>query len=436
MNYDCIVIGGGIAGLTCAIRCAEAGLSCAVVSEGMSALHFASGSIDLLGRFHGSEIVGSPLDRLPEFLESVPEHPYNRCGVENTFQSLLYFSEQLQRQGIVLCRNGSKNHFHLTTYGTLMPTFLSQQSVYSPELETAFFSQGDMALISFEGFRDFQIPLISSNLPRQTLFSKRHIVTGVVELSDLIRSGKNPHEFRSIDISRMFETEGTLLQLADRIEQQAGDAAIIGVPACIGFIRHNEVLARLRKLTGRLIYEIPTLPPSILGMRLDHSLKSRFAELGGVLINGDKVVGGRLENGRLISIVTRHHKQVPLEAGFFVLAGGSFFSGGLVSEFSGMREPVFNLRVSFEKDRGRWASDHFFQPESHAFLSFGVETNELLNPIDSSGQVVENLFCAGAILAGYNPVREGSGGGVAISTGYTAAGRIIDALSPTGAEAR
>jgi glycerol-3-phosphate dehydrogenase subunit B len=38
------------------------------------------------------------------------------------------------------------------------------------------------------------------------------------------------------------------------------------------------------------------------------------------------------------------------------------------------------------------------------------------------------MFCAGSVLSGYNPVKEGCGGGVAISTGYKCAERIIREL--------
>ena len=42
MKHDCLVIGGGLAGLTAGIRCAEAGLKVAVISAGECALTFAS----------------------------------------------------------------------------------------------------------------------------------------------------------------------------------------------------------------------------------------------------------------------------------------------------------------------------------------------------------------------------------------------------------
>jgi glycerol 3-phosphate dehydrogenase (quinone) subunit B (EC 1.1.5.3) len=35
------------------------------------------------------------------------------------------------------------------------------------------------------------------------------------------------------------------------------------------------------------------------------------------------------------------------------------------------------------------------------------------------------LFCGGSVLSGYNPVSEACGGGVAVSTGFKCAERII-----------
>ncbi|MDD3315432.1 MAG: FAD-binding protein, partial [Syntrophaceticus sp.] len=52
----------------------------------------------------------------------------------------------------------------------------------------------------------------------------------------------------------------------------------------------------------------------------------------------------------------------------------------------------------------------------------GVRVNQQLLPVDEDGSVLlENVFCAGRILAGYDPFIEGSGAGVAVSTGYKAA---------------
>ena len=60
MKFDSIIIGGGVAGLSCAIRCAEAGMKTAVIAAGQSALHFSSGSVDVLSRQPNGEAVDAP----------------------------------------------------------------------------------------------------------------------------------------------------------------------------------------------------------------------------------------------------------------------------------------------------------------------------------------------------------------------------------------
>jgi hypothetical protein len=60
----------------------------------------------------------------------------------------------------------------------------------------------------------------------------------------------------------------------------------------------------------------------------------------------------------------------------------------------------------------------------------GVRVNQQLQPVGEDGSLLlENVFCAGRILAGYDPYIEGSGAGVAVTTGYKAAveaGRMTD----------
>ncbi|MEW6266677.1 MAG: glycerol-3-phosphate dehydrogenase subunit GlpB [Thermodesulfobacteriota bacterium] len=429
MKYDLVVIGGGLAGLTCGLKAVHEGLSCAVFSDGMSALHFSSGSIDLLGRHPGREVVYAPFEVLPEFIRTHPEHPYAKCGPEVVAESLIFFQKEIGRQSLTLYNNGRENHFHLTALGVLKPTYLSQSSVFNERIKEVLIRRPAIAILNFEGFRDFHPALAAANLSSHVLFKDCRFTLGTVPLP---KEGRSPYELRSIDLGRMFEQDHFLDQMAGRIKKAAGQAEVVGLPAVLGLTGFKRVLTRLQEMTGLLIYETPTLPPSLPGMRLDDALKSRFAELGGVFIAGDRIVGGEINNGRLDHVHTRNYGRERLKAKHYVLATGSFFSGGLASRSESMSEPVFDLGLDWTPGRSNWSGRRFLDPAGHPFLAYGVKTDESLRPRDAGGRLIVNLRCAGAVLAGYDPVREGTGGGVAVTTGYLAALETVKDLVKAG----
>ncbi len=61
MRYDTVIIGGGLAGLTAGIELLKRGQKVAAVSTGQSALHFNSGSLDLMGRSKTGRDIINPL---------------------------------------------------------------------------------------------------------------------------------------------------------------------------------------------------------------------------------------------------------------------------------------------------------------------------------------------------------------------------------------
>lgn len=428
-TYDCLIIGAGLSGIVCGIKCASEGLRTVIFSGGRNALHFSSGSIDLYGYNSERRAVKRPFDYLEELANSNKNHPYSKSGIEDIREGLDFFKNQLGIEGMKLNGLVNENHFHVTGLGTLKPTYFSPSSVFNEKIDEKFKGRCGIAVMNFEGYRDYYAEMTVALLKKNPLFADKIITVGNIKLPYYAQTEKNLHEFRSIDLARVFDTERFLPRIAEEIKTAAGDADIVSLPAFLGIDNYRHVHERLEHMTGKLIYEVPSLPPSILGMRIDNALRARFAALAGELSNGDKVVGGEIIGSNLDHIHTHHYGDTRHRSRFYVMSTGSFFSGGLTSGFNRLEEPILKLKISGNENRSEWYSKEFFAKQSHPFLEYGVDTDENFNPFDKNGIAVKNLFCVGALLAGYNPIKEGSGGGVAVTTGYSTAKKIIAAFN-------
>lgn len=129
------------------------------------------------------------------------------------------------------------------------------------------------------------------------------------------------------------------------------------------------------------------------GYPLDRISYSDFIAAGGVLMLGDKVLDGTIENGRVSGITTE--KIGPVIAEEYVLATGKFYSGGLYADMDKVVETVFGLDVWYDKDVSNWFNRDFSVDQT--FLSFGLETDADGHPF-KDGTAVSNLVAVGNIL--------------------------------------
>lgn len=419
MRFDSIIIGGGVAGLCAGLRLVEAGRKTLIMASGQSALHFSSGSVDLLGG------EGDPREALQDFIDSHPDHPYAKVGHDNVLKSLLDLQTHCAAQGLTLV-SGERNHHRLTPIGTLKSTWLSPDTC-AVVGDTAL--PDTLLLATLEGFRDFHPALAAANLARQSAFRSCKILTGELRLPQLAAFSRNPHEFRSADIARLCDRHDLIKELASEISRLIIDSGTpcshVILPACLTLGLVGPRLAELEKRTGCTIREVATMPPSLIGMRLQESLKQRFLALGGTFLTSERVQGAHCEGDRVVGLFSQNGEDILFEADHFVLATGSFFSRGLESRLRGIREPIFGADVLSDPERDAWAGRRLF--DHHPFMGFGVKTDEQLRVL-RGGTAFSNLYAAGSVLAHYDPIREGSGSGVAVATGWQAAGHILGAL--------
>jgi len=101
----------------------------------------------------------------------------------------------------------------------------------------------------------------------------------------------------------------------------------------------------------------------------------------------------------------------------FILATGSFVSGGLFASTDTVKETALGLPVYLPTGRNKWFNDDFFVA-GHAIEKSGIQVDSSFRP---TGAEFENLFVCGSILAFSEIMKYRCSHGMALITGMAAA---------------
>jgi len=402
MHYDLIVIGMGLSGLMAAKTAVEMGKKTLIIGKGMGSIGLFSNTIDLLGDLpKGVKLKNG----LSQWVKSHPEHPYSKVGIERLNEALSSFLSLFPEPYSFRSVN-EENALIPTGAGTFRPAYLVPVTMAAG----AFLKEGDGLIAGFKGFKDFFAPYVGDQLRCRAI---------TLPISDSFQS--TSQGFTATAVARLMEKERLREKMGQEIKHHLHNETRVGFPAVLGIRDPSRVMKHLKEILGVEIFEIPTLPPSIPGLRIFNRFKEWLIENGGTLLLGHSVSGAVLKERRCKSIEVLHPPvSTSYSSDRYILATGRFLEGGLVAEEERVVEPLFDLPVHQPRSREDWFGKSF--SSEHPIYQAGISTDSSLRPVDeNSNLILENVWVAGTILAHHHSIDEKSKEGIEIATGYTAA---------------
>ena len=397
-----LVIGGGIAGLTAALSAARAGADATLLQVGQGAHHLFSGCVDVLTYPQADgEAVAQPLTALADLCD---DHPYAKVGVEAVREALAEFKQIVGEQDLTYVGDGENQKRVLTAMGTFRHTALTPATMAIDPAEID-------VVCGLAHFRNFAESMIAAELSRR-------IGRPVKTLLFTLEKGRRD----AVGISSRLRREEEFSALAEFLAAEA-KGATVALPAVLPVENAEAIKAQIEEHFGGRLVEVPGLPPSLAGLRLMKALRRAALDASVASVPNARAIGPVEENGRIVGInVQTGNVSRELRTDAIVLATGHLVGGGLVSARGRLREAVFGLPLR-GWSRGPFFAERFLATEGHPVLQAGVPVDAHLHPVKDGGAVCRNLYACGDILAGFDPYRERSGGGVALSTGMVA-GRL------------
>ncbi len=417
---DLLVIGAGPAGLAAAWQAGERGLKARVIAKGWGSYYWNAGCVDVLGfsPLDPGSAIESPWDALQQLVRRQPGHPYALAGLEHLEAALGAVQALCARSDYPLHGSLERNWKLPTALGAFRPTCLAPETMIAGDMR----SPSPALIVGFSGFQDFYPALIAANLESQGLPSAA-LTLDPASLKSVrwITARTLARQFESADFRRQVAAE-----LRDRIRPASFSPARIGFPAVLGLDRPLEILHDLEDLLGLPVFEIPTLPPSIPGMRLHQILAWTIEQRGGRVYDGVQVTGAIIHDGSLAGVWSEAAARRPFHTAHnYLLATGGLLGGGLKATCDHeLQETALGLPVT--PPEGGWLAQEFLAPTGHPVFRAGLAVNPDFHPVDGSGRIwARNLYAAGSALAGCDPVWERSVEGLALATAW----RVVEILS-------
>jgi len=264
-----------------------------------------------------------------------------------------------------------------------------------------------VCVVGLPVLRDFYASLCAGNLRRGGIEAR------AVEIE--VEVGRV--EANALGLARRFDDPAFRAAFAGRLALLLRPGERVAMPAILGLRDPHGAWSDIQRRLGGPVFEVPTLPPSVPGIRVYNALVAALRAAGGRLIVGAEALGVEREGERVTAVRahTSGHDTL-FSARWVVLATGGFASGAITlgSDWQ-PHETIVGLALRGMPAPGepRFAAD-YFGPQPMSNVGVAVDSGLL-------AEGTENVFVAGAALPGAVPWREGSGEGIALASGHCVA---------------
>ena len=399
MKTDVIIVGSEFDGLIAATRMDECGYSIRLFSNGVGSMHYASEGIHALGYLPSGD----------EQIETVPfagisrldkRHPYRKVGVEQVKKAFNWYTNII---GEIYQRVTTNNHNWLSVspIGTCVPVYGicdHQATMEKLDGKTA-------AIARFWNYRNSPTDLIVLGLNNAGINAD---IVDVDAPTKILENAAIAKAFDTLD-----EPDCYFAALKKFIPSEAG---VMIFPAVMGMIRNQEVMASAERALGMPCLEIPTLPPSVPGMRVVHAFTRHLQSSDVAVHTGVHLSRYWFDEGGQVVICDDRGRR--FEASVVIVSTGGVLMGGLdVDSHGRIHENTFGFNT-FQSDPLIAAT---VDQSLNALHIAGVETDDALRPQRKESITYRNAFVTGRTLAHWNPAMEISAEGVCIATGWAAA---------------